>query len=236
MRSGSFGLRLDVYTKLNPSSEKYIVRSVFMDSSEMFGNPYAFILYTPQSRKYDLSQLGAVEKLSLWFYQKGDFSYYDSATRETVLIDYKKLPKENILIKNIKIGFGSDLSVIQDNTIQAYSTNSPKYRMVVTEADNEKNIGFLWYNKDENNQYLGFSDGLVDVEMNGDNVVYTNKYDQNWNKATTDVLDENKKAILEFAKDNKNKVILVSVLDSKGNEKQLLTASGEMMSIGEALN
>lgn len=235
MRSGSFGLRLDVYTKLNPSSEKYIVRSVFMDSSEMFGNPYAFILYTPQSRKYDLSQLGAVEKLSLWFYQKGDFSYYDSATRETVLIDYRKLPKENILIRNIKIGFGSDLSVIQDNTIQAYSTNSPKYRMIVTEADNEKNIGFLWYNKNDNNQYLGFSDGLVDIKMNGDDIVYTNKYDQNWNKVTTDVLDENQKAILEFAKDTDNKVILVSVLNSDGSEKPLVDDDGNKLSIAQAL-
>ena len=137
MRSGSFGLRLDIYTKLNPSSEKYIVRSVFMDSSEMFGNPYAFVLYTPQSRKYDLSQLGAVEKMSLWFYQKGDFSYYNTNERKTINIDYTKIPKENILVKNIKIGFGSDLTVIQDNTIQAYTTKSPNYRLIVTKADNE---------------------------------------------------------------------------------------------------
>lgn len=232
MRSGSFGLRLDVYTKLNPSSEKYIVRSVYMDSSEMFGNPYAFILYTPQSRKYDLSQLGAVEKLSLWFYQKGDFSYYDNTTRETVLIDYKKLPKDNILIRNIKIGFGSDLSVIQDNTIQAYSTNSPKYRLIVTEADNEKNIGFLWYNKDANNQYLGFSDGIVDIAKNGNDFIYTNKYDKNWNKVTEDVLDENKKPILEFAKDKNGNVILVSVLDKNGNEQQLVgSISGALIDL-----
>lgn len=232
MRSGSFGLRLDVYTKLNPSSEKYIVRSVYMDSSEMFGNPYAFILYTPQSRKYDLSQLGAVEKLSLWFYQKGDFSYYDNTTRETVLIDYKKLPKDNILIRNIKIGFGSDLSVIQDNTIQAYSTNSPKYRLIVTEADNEKNIGFLWYNKDANNQYLGFSDGIVDIAKNGNDFIYTNKYDKNWNKVTEDVLDENKKPILEFAKDKNGNVILVSVLDKNGNEQQLVgSISGALIAL-----
>ena len=218
MRSGSFGLRLDVYVKLNPSSEKYIVRSVYMDSSEMFGNPYAFTLYSPQSRKYDLSQLGAVEKLSLWFYQRGDFSYYDSNQRQTVNIDYKKIPRENILLKEIKIGFGSDLTVVQDNTIQAFTTNSPTYRLIVTKADNEKGLGFLWYNKDENNQYLGYSDGIVDFEYKDGNVVYTNKLDKNWNKVTQDVLDENKRAILEFAKDDKDNVILVSVLDDDGYE------------------
>lgn len=224
MRSGSFGLRLDIYTKLNPSSEKYIVRSVYMDSSEMFGNPYAFVLYTPQSRKYDLSKLGAVEKMSLWFYQRGDFSYYNANERKTVNIDYTKIPKENILIKNIKIGFGSDLTVVQDNTIQAYTTNSPNYRLIVTEADNEKQLGFLWYNKDENNQYLGYSDGIVDIKYNDDgSVSYINKLDKNWNKVTEDVLDENGKAILEFAKDANNKVIIVSMLDSDGNEIPITT-------------
>ena len=219
MRSGSFGLRLDIYTKLNPSSEKYIVRSVYMDSSEMFGNPYAFVLYTPQSRKYDLSQLGAVEKMSLWFYQKGDFSYYNANERKTVNIDYTKIPKENILIKNIRIGFGSDLTIVQDNTIQAYTTNSPNYRLIVTEADNEKQLGFLWYNKDENNQYLGYSDGIVDIKYDDDgNEVFINKLDKNGNKVTQDVLDENGKAILEFAKDNSGKVIIVSDLTNSGEE------------------
>ena len=218
MRSGSFGLRLDVYVKLNPSSEKYIVRSVYMDSSEMFGNPYAFTLYSPQSRKYDLSQLGAVEKLSLWFYQRGDFSYYDSNQRQTINIDYKKIPRENILLRDIKIGFGSDLTIVQDNTIQAFTTNSSTYRLIVTKADNEKGLGFLWYNKDKDNQYLGYSDGIVDFEYENDEVVYTNKLDKNQNKVTQDVLDENKKAILEFAKDDDGNVILVSVLNNDGYE------------------
>lgn len=219
MRSGSFGLRLDIYTKLNPSSEKYIVRSVFMDSSEMFGNPYAFVLYTPQSRKYDLSQLGAVEKMSLWFYQKGDFSYYNANERKTINIDYTKIPKENILVKNIKIGFGSDLTIVQDNTIQAYTTNSPNYRLIVTEADNEKQLGFLWYNKDENNQYLGYSDGIVDIRYDDDgNEILINKLDKNGNKITQDVLDENGKAILEFVKDDNGKVIIVSDLTDSGKE------------------
>lgn len=230
MRSGSFGLRLDIYVKLNPSSEKYIVRSVYMDSSEMFGNPYAFVLYTPQSRKYDLSQLGAVEKLSLWFYQKGDFSYYNSNERKTVNIDYTKIPRDNILVKNIKIGFGSDLTVIQDNTIQAYTTNSTNFRLIVTEADNEKQLGFLWYNKDENNQYLGYSDGIVDIKYNDDgSVSYVNKLDKNWNKVTEDVLDENGKAMLEFAKDDSGTVILVSVLNSKGEEIPLTITPEEAL-------
>jgi hypothetical protein len=47
MRSGSYGLRLDIYVRVNPESDKFIIRSVFLDSSEMFGNPYSFVLYSP---------------------------------------------------------------------------------------------------------------------------------------------------------------------------------------------
>jgi hypothetical protein len=218
IRSGSFGLRLDIYVKLNPTSDKYIIRSVFMDSSEMFGNPYAFSLYTPQHRKYDLSALGAVDKLSLWFYQRGDFSYYNLKERKTIPIDATTIPGDNILMKNVKIGFGSDLTLIEDNTLQAYSPNSKNYHLIVTKEDNEKEIGFLWYNKDSNNQYLGYSDGLVDFEYDEGEVVYTNKLDKNWNKVTKDVLDENGNPIKEFAKDEENKVILVSVLTESGYE------------------
>jgi hypothetical protein len=62
------------------------------------------------------------------------------------------------------VGFGSDLSVIADNTLQIYTSQTQDYHLAELEETNEKNIGFLWYNKDENNQYLGFSDGLYDPD------------------------------------------------------------------------
>ena len=219
IRSGSYGLRLDIYTKVNPESDKYIVRSVSLDSSEMFGNPYSFVIYGTQAKKFDLSQIGTVEKMVLWFYQSGDFSYYDIASRETITINIpENLYKDNILMRNVKVSFGSDLSVIEDNTIQAYTSNSKDYHLIVTEADNEKRLGFLWYNKDANNQYLGFSDGIVEFETDDDGeIVYTNKLNKNWENATEDVVDDNGKVILMFVRNENNQIVLIPDRDSSGN-------------------
>ena len=219
MRAGNYGLRLDVYVKVNPQSDKYIVRSVYLDSAEMFGNPYNFMIYSPQAKKFDLSTIGTVEKLSLWLYQEGNFTHYNAAKQETETINADNIHKNNIIAKNVKVFFGSDLSVIADNTLQSYTISSPEYRLIATKADNEKSFGFLWYNKDEDNQYLGFSDGVVEFETDeGGEVVYTNKLNKDWTVHTEDVLDENGKPILEFAKDSKGNVALVSVRDKNGKE------------------
>ena len=219
IRSGSYGLRLDVYIKLNPTSNKYIVRSVYLDSSEMFGDPYNFLIPSSQSKKFDLSKLGTVDKLSLWFYQDGNFTYYDTKERKTLSVPYRiaaakdsetliQLPA-NLLVKDINIGFGSDLSIINDNTLQGYSLDSRKYRYVISEEDNQKRIGFLWYNKDENNQYIGFNDGIVDFETDDyDNIEYTSKKDANGNEVGEAVLNTYGFQIQEFKRDDEGNIIL----------------------------
>lgn len=217
MRSGSYGLRLDIYVKVNPKSDKYIVRTVALDSSEMFGNPYGFVLYSPQAKKFDLSKIGTVEKMVLWYYQNGDFSYYSDDSNKTISINAANIYQDNLLMRNVKIAFGSDLSVVADNTIQAYSADPLTYNIDPNPETNEKNIGFLWYNKDEVNNYLGFSDGLVDFEMQGDEIVYENKLNKNWEHATEDVLDETGRVILEFARTEEGKIDLVLKRDSSGN-------------------
>ena len=217
MRSGSYGLRLDIYVKVNPKSDKYIVRSVTLDSSEMFGNPYGFVLYSPQAKKFDLSKIGTVEKMTLWYYQNGDFSYYDDETNKTISIDSNNIYQDNLLMRNVKIAFGSDLSVIADNTIQAYSADPLTYKIDPNPETNEKDIGFLWYNKDEANNYLGFSDGLVDFETRGDEIVYENKLNKKWEHATEDVVDETGRVILEFARTEEGKIDLVPKRNSYGN-------------------
>jgi hypothetical protein len=71
---------------------------------------------------------------------------------------------DNILIKNIELGFGSNLLDVEDNVVRIYSENGLQYNyMPHTDDTNRKKIGLVWYNKDENNQYLGFSDGIYDT-------------------------------------------------------------------------
>jgi hypothetical protein len=49
MRSGSYGLRLDLNVKLNENTEFSVIHSIYLDSSTMFGNPYNFSVFTTQA-------------------------------------------------------------------------------------------------------------------------------------------------------------------------------------------
>ena len=213
IRSGSYGLRLDVYVKLNPKSTKYILRSVYLDSSEMFGDPYNFMLESTQSKTFDLSALGMVDKMTLYFYQNNDFSYYDREIQQILSVDYDEdISTDNLLLSNVVVSFGSDLSVINDNTLAIYSKDNLSYNSTVDPATNEKEIGILWYNKTEDNQYVGFGDGLVDyqVDDNG-NVIYKQHVDKDGNPVMIDAIDSD------------GKVIYIPKLDDEG--KQITTTA-----------
>jgi hypothetical protein len=96
----------------------------------MFGDPYNFAIYTPQSKKFDLSALNTVVRVVLSFYQKGDFTYYNpkkqtvvvddetiTLEKGTIAVDSRLIKSDNLLVRNVKVGFGSDLSVVADNTL-----------------------------------------------------------------------------------------------------------------------
>jgi hypothetical protein len=63
------------------------------------------------------------------------------------------------------LSFGSDISNIDDNIIKLYTNEPLEYdRLSDEESVNTKGIGLLWYNKDDNGKYLGFSDGIYDKD------------------------------------------------------------------------
>ena len=77
MHSGSYGLRLEVWVRLHPTSILYTTHNLVLDSSEMFGNPNAFSLYSTQAKSFDISSIGIIDGMTLFFYQDDNFSYYD---------------------------------------------------------------------------------------------------------------------------------------------------------------
>jgi hypothetical protein len=58
----------------------------------------------------------------------------------------------NILIKNIKIGFGADVTNVADETVRLFTTDDLRYDndSTTNAITNEKHLKFAWYNKDEN--------------------------------------------------------------------------------------
>lgn len=163
--SGNYGVRLDFLVRPSSKSSVHIKRYVELDSSEMFGNPYGFSVYSPQTKVIKLNTIGIVEGLELTLYQKGNFKDRTLGKLEPI---NKKNPTQDILIKDVVIGLGCDLEKTEDNTLQIYTENDLSYCYGQhNSTTNLKKMGLLWLNKDEDNKYIGFSDGI-----------YSSKYDE----------------------------------------------------------
>ena len=156
---GNYGLRLAFSVQPSINSEVTLRRYVDLDSSEMFGNPYSFSIWSPQAKVVKINTIGIINGVELSLYQKGNFE-----NKEGPIIPLDTTTN-NILIKNVAIGLGCDLTDVEDNTVQIYTENDPSYIYGLhTNETNLKTIGLLWLNKDENNKYVGFSDGVYDYD------------------------------------------------------------------------
>jgi hypothetical protein len=62
--------------------------------------------------------------------------------------------EENIFVDDLEIYFGFKLANIPDNTFRIYPIGSSEY---------EKSILPIWINKDSDNKYIGFSDGIYSL-------------------------------------------------------------------------
>ena len=159
--NGNYGVRLFIYNK-----NQELIGSLRLDSSEFFGNPYAFSATVKQSKKIALSNVDKIGSLILELYQERNFGYYVNAQTRNVL---PTVGQDNIFVKSVKIGFGTDLSQVEDNTVKIFCKNGLTYETLGDTR--QKEISLLWYNKTEDNTYLGFSDGIAYKQ--GDNDIAT---------------------------------------------------------------
>ena len=156
--SGTYGLMLSLGTTLANGAPGPAVTCLF-DSTQMMGNPYAFGIYTTQAAKFDITNVGKLSSIQLLFYQDGNFTHNTNSLTPTNIPVVDGV--NNILIKNIKIGFGADVTNVADETVKLFTTDDLRYDNDSTTSaiTNEKHLKLAWYNKDENGQYIGFDDG-----------------------------------------------------------------------------
>ena len=156
-KAGNYGLRLSLLV-LEPGAPQEAYHEFYtdLDSSEMFGNPYSFSIYSQQEKVIDISTLGEIKQISIELYQNNNFvDVMGNRMEMNQMID-------DILVKDITIGLGNNFKQISDNTLQIYSSNSLDY--TYTEDNEDKSLLLLWYNKDDNNKYIGFNDCEFDAE------------------------------------------------------------------------
>ena len=133
LSSGRYGLYIEGYTSNNILDRSYTLGSV-----DVFGNPYN--LLAPQRIEKNINIKG-LKQLKIYAYEM-DF------TEKTGYVT----------ISNISAIFGYDILSREDNTLEIKGEEPLRYNSS-TDNNIERKISLFWFNKDKNNQYLGFSDG-----------------------------------------------------------------------------
>lgn len=170
--AGNYGLLLELYISPSVNSNERIRKFMTFDSSEMFGNPYSYKIDSHQAKQILIASEGIVTEVILSIYQARQFDVKNGKMIEITnpFIDKtgNQIGQNDINFKNIVIGFGSDLTQIEDNTLKIYTSDPVTYHYANGSGDeyNNKSIGLIWQNKNDNNQYVGFSDGVIKVNGN----------------------------------------------------------------------
>lgn len=162
--SGNYGILVEFV--MQPAQGTTIRRFFTFDSSEMIGNPYAFVLDTHQEKKIVVPTIGHVTAINISAYQ--GLIYDDEGfAHPAPFVDKsgQEIDPYPIKFSQTTIGFGSDLTAIEDNSLKLYTLDSATYQWNEgTGKNNIKRLGFVWYNKDESDEYVGYSDGICDSD------------------------------------------------------------------------
>lgn len=165
---GSYGIELKL-TFYDGEKKKTQEEKVSFDSSEFFGYPYNFILPTKQQKAFTISRTDLLKTLEVYLYQDNNFQQIKHGKKE--YISPSIMP--NIIVTSLSLGFGTNVINIEDNVLELYTLDELEYTDVEGAEENTKRIGFAWYNKDKQNTYLGFIDGIYDSTY--DEIDYINK-------------------------------------------------------------
>ena len=195
--SGNYGLLLELFIQPELDSNTRIRKYITFDSSEMIGNPYSYVIDSHQAKQIPITGSGIVTEIILSAYQAREFDAdengnYDLDNSGKLLgktVPFKlrdgsdligEKNKNSIWFKNLTIGFGSDLTKVEDNSLKLYTTSSSTYHYAEGAGDltNDKNLGVVWYNKSDLNGYIGFSDGIINLD-NDNNIIHYDEIEYN---------------------------------------------------------
>ena len=173
IKKGNYGLIIEVNSEINKDTANSGQSTRFyLDTTDMIGNPYSFLSYVNQVKRFDISNLNTITNIKVYLYQGNNFTYVNSVNNQEVRVPTPLNGDEiddsfnNIFVDNLEIYFGIDISKVNDNTFKIYTTSSSTYDVIKAQENpyyNQKIIVPIWFNKSENNnKYLGFSDGVYD--------------------------------------------------------------------------
>ena len=150
---GSYGLKLKITTvgdtiikDTNAMSKTY---ELYIDASDMNGNPYDFNTFFQQEKVFDISGFGKITSMELSFYQKPG-TFVDA---QGIPIPHQgflnKLVDNNLFIKDPYISLGYDTREFQNDDIIIYTLNTPTFTSAASDSENQKTVQIRWLHEFE---------------------------------------------------------------------------------------
>lgn len=169
---GDYGLKLYIYSDMGTSineENKLKVTEIVFSSLNMYGNPYNFQSFMEQEAVYDISDLGNIYEMKLFFYQTPK-SFKD---KNGNLIPYQTITKSrlpnNLFVKDPYICLGYNLSDFTDEQVIISTLDSKTYIIDdnISPSDISKYIRLRWLHKFENGdiKVVNESSKLSDYEI-----------------------------------------------------------------------
>ena len=136
----------------------------------MFGDPYNFLIFSKQEMKITISSDEKINGIAVWFYQRNNFKY----KAENGVINELSKPSfgDNIFVTDIQLKMGTDLTKVEEDRVIICSQDNLNYNVDDTEVSNYKTLDLIWYNKDSDGKYIGFGDGRILRDENGNLISY----------------------------------------------------------------
>ena len=144
-KDGSYGLRLDILG-VNQNGLQEIKR-YYLDSSDMYGNPYQYSTFYKQEYLYDISNLQEVLNIRLMFYQNSDFILEDG----TPINPTDTKGRDDIILQAPYIAFGYDLNNFTEDKVLIGTHDSLMYSNNI--IPKERKVYMRWVHKIEDKFY-----------------------------------------------------------------------------------
>ena len=135
--TGNYGLKFILHTRTqntvgiakketDKDYYKYSDYDIYLQVSDMYGNPYNFESYYNQQKVIDITDCGEIIGIDIELFQDGNFvDAFGTAVPSIDSIDMRLF--DNIFVKDIYICAGNDISEFNNDYVKLYTTEKTTY-------------------------------------------------------------------------------------------------------------
>ena len=163
--SGDYGLKLEVSFKapavVGQKDTDTITKILYLNTSDMIGDPYAFDSFFTQEKVFDISAFGGITGIKIYFYQDGNFRNNNEQLIPSTYEDGDEGSNEllsNLFVQDIFIYVGYDITLYDTDFIQLYSFDNPTFSDSLQPKDQEKTVLLKWVHIAEDGTRMDMSD------------------------------------------------------------------------------